>query len=272
VRAIFADRRQARACPLSSSLCRTKPSRHSRARPSGVPSPPSTLNPQPEIARSLAAAMQPSLPRALAAGDAHNERGALSQRALLTGAARSNDDFLAYAELGIEQGAKLFDVYGRASARADDVTDIFLGTITTTSRMTRSTFGDTQLFFAHELMENDFRRRPDWLPVLDVETACGTADVDPTRPLTTPEHAAQRRSAHGCPFAPLHGGRHGSAIFSAEASAHGGAVRDAQCPYLRAQARQKALQGEEREELRAQKALQGEELRAQERLSESVVA
>lgn len=125
--------------------------------------------------------------------------------------------------------------------------------------MTRSTFGDTQLFFAHEYMEDDFRRRPDWLPVLDVETACGTADVDPTPPLTTPEHAARSRSAHGCPFAHVHGGRHGSAKFSAGG---GGAVQHAQCPYLRAQARQKGLLQKEEQE----------ELQAQERLSESTVA
>jgi hypothetical protein len=168
----------------------------------------------------------------------------------------SNDDFLAYAELGIEAGTSLFEVYGRASPRADDVTDIHLGTVKTTSAMTRSTFGDTQLMFAHEYMENDFSKHPEWLPELDLESACGTPQVTPTPPDTTlaHTHAARGKSSSACPFASARSAhprplRLDTLGAGESAEADGSEDGYDGCPYLRARARQKQKELEAQERL-----------------------
>lgn len=48
------------------------------------------------------------------------------------------------------------------------------------SNFTLSKFGDEQLFFKHQAVEEDFARRPDWLDVVDKQDMCGVyAKVGP---------------------------------------------------------------------------------------------
>jgi len=141
-------------------------------------------------------------------------------------------DFLSYAEMFIDQDSILFEVYGRTSPHADDVGDVHLGSIKTTSKFTRSTFGDTQLFFTHQYMEHDFVQNPDWLPSMDIQNSCGTSEVDPLPPqsprerVMQGEHISDGKAGRGCPFANSRGGGKGGVG----------------CPFLRAQARQKKLE------------------------------
>jgi hypothetical protein len=132
----------------------------------------------------------------------------------------SNDDFLAFAELDIPQDTILFQVYAVASPLSLGP-EVHLGSIKTTSKFTRSTFGDTRLFFRHEYMEHDFVKNPSWLPNINVPQACGSAHVDPNPP-------AHQGLGEGCPFA----GRRGR---EGRGGGNGG------CPFLAAKERQRQL-------------------------------
>jgi len=59
----------------------------------------------------------------------------------------------------IRQGTHLFDVYAKASPTAEKA---FLGKLTTTSSCVKSVFGDQNLFFRHQRMEEDFVKKPEW--------------------------------------------------------------------------------------------------------------
>jgi hypothetical protein len=67
-------------------------------------------------------------------------------------------------------GTKLFEVSAQSapSAAFEDI-----GSITITDAMTTSKFGDEQLFFRHQHMEDDFKIKPEWLASIDRATECG---------------------------------------------------------------------------------------------------
>merc|ERR1719272_387370 len=48
-----------------------------------------------------------------------------------------------------------------------------IGEFILTGQFTTSAFGDSQLFFKHQYMEDDFALRPDWLNSIDRKTECG---------------------------------------------------------------------------------------------------
>lgn len=60
----------------------------------------------------------------------------------------------------IEAGTHLFNVFAKDSPTAEKSR---LGTLKTTSQCVRSLFGDQNLFFRHQRMEEDFVREPDWV-------------------------------------------------------------------------------------------------------------
>lgn len=67
-------------------------------------------------------------------------------------------------------GTKLFEVSAQSAPKAD-FEDI--GTIIITDAVTTSKFGDEQLFFRHQHMEDDFKLKPEWLDAIDRQTECG---------------------------------------------------------------------------------------------------
>lgn len=67
-------------------------------------------------------------------------------------------------------GTKLFEVSAIAKPGAEATV---IGHITLTSRLTTSKFGDEQLFFKHQLMEEDFAIEPAWLDAIDRPQQCG---------------------------------------------------------------------------------------------------
>jgi len=60
-------------------------------------------------------------------------------------------------------GTKIYEVYGRASPTADREP---IGEMVITSQMVYSEFGDRDLFFRHQRMEDDFELRPEWRSAL----------------------------------------------------------------------------------------------------------
>eukprot|EP00927_Polykrikos_kofoidii_P057612 TRINITY_DN5176_c0_g3_i1.p1 TRINITY_DN5176_c0_g3~~TRINITY_DN5176_c0_g3_i1.p1 ORF type:complete len:441 (-),score=56.18 TRINITY_DN5176_c0_g3_i1:150-1472(-) len=65
----------------------------------------------------------------------------------------------------IDAGRHIFDVYTYDSpgAKKQGRREKF-GTMTTTSKCVQSLFGDGQLFFRHQRMEEDFAVKPEWIP------------------------------------------------------------------------------------------------------------
>mmetsp|Transcript_39490 Transcript_39490/g.92493 ORF Transcript_39490/g.92493 Transcript_39490/m.92493 type:complete len:82 (-) Transcript_39490:236-481(-) len=53
---------------------------------------------------------------------------------------------------------------------------------------TTTTFGDEQLFFKHQYMEDDFKLQPSWLDAIDSKEDCGMKGVTTTPP----------KAEHGC--------------------------------------------------------------------------
>jgi len=76
-------------------------------------------------------------------------------------------------------GTKLFDVEALASPHAAPLT---IGTITLTSHLERSQWGDEQFFIQHQNMEDDFAIHPEWVTALDLPTECGMTGASGTRP------------------------------------------------------------------------------------------
>lgn len=142
----------------------------------------------------------------------------------------SGDDFLAYAELGIDEGSVLFEVYARASPLS--LFDVHVGSIKSTSKFTRSTFGDTMLMFTHGYMERDLAKNPDWQKETDMEKACGAAVTHSH----SEAHRGRVRAGSPCPYA--HALPHD---LPSSLATHGVGHKSA-CPFLRAQARQKGLE------------------------------
>eukprot|EP00811_Abedinium_folium_P003823 NODE_13516_length_1161_cov_3.708897.p1 GENE.NODE_13516_length_1161_cov_3.708897~~NODE_13516_length_1161_cov_3.708897.p1 ORF type:complete len:193 (-),score=36.52 NODE_13516_length_1161_cov_3.708897:4-582(-) len=72
----------------------------------------------------------------------------------------------------IEAGTPLFEVFALAAPGAPRQS---IGSITLTSKLTTSSFGDNQLFFQHQHMEDDFAIHPEWVESLDgdLKPICG---------------------------------------------------------------------------------------------------
>ena len=87
---------------------------------------------------------------------------------------KSSDDIL--RELAsIPAGTKLLDVYAFASPdSAKSGKSLKIGAISTTSACVRSLFGDNELFFRHQRMEEDFALAPEWLAQMEKfgDTTC----------------------------------------------------------------------------------------------------
>merc|ERR1711862_1017540 len=79
----------------------------------------------------------------------------------------------------IPNGTPLFVVWARASPGALLMP---IGNITLTSKLAASAFGDEQLFFQHQRMEDDFAIHPEWLEALDLKTDCGMTGASGSKP------------------------------------------------------------------------------------------
>eukprot|EP00927_Polykrikos_kofoidii_P025441 TRINITY_DN22844_c0_g1_i1.p1 TRINITY_DN22844_c0_g1~~TRINITY_DN22844_c0_g1_i1.p1 ORF type:complete len:410 (-),score=49.83 TRINITY_DN22844_c0_g1_i1:138-1367(-) len=80
----------------------------------------------------------------------------------------------------LELGTKLFEV--RAIKQFGDPSTV-IGHIELSTKLTTSKFGDEQLFFRHQRMEDDFALKPEWLADFDHKEQCGMAAVGTTAPL-----------------------------------------------------------------------------------------
>jgi len=96
---------------------------------------------------------------------------------------RTNDELL--KDLSeIAAGTELFEVSTYASP-ADKLNGVKkqLGTVTTSAQCHQSIFGDTQLYFRHQRMEEDFAQKPDWIKdmtgALDFKNSGCKASVGP---------------------------------------------------------------------------------------------
>jgi len=72
-------------------------------------------------------------------------------------------------------GKALFDVFALANPQSapEKIAEITIGE----SAPVASKFGDEQLFFKHQYMEDDFKLHPEWLEQIDKKTVCGMAAV-----------------------------------------------------------------------------------------------
>lgn len=85
------------------------------------------------------------------------------------------------ANLGeLSPGKTLFEV---RALKEPGAAAIPIGHIKLTTRLTTSKFGDEQLFFRHQHMEDDFAIMPEWLDRIDRKTQCGM-DFSGTTPPT----------------------------------------------------------------------------------------
>jgi len=77
---------------------------------------------------------------------------------------KSNADLLNELS-GIADGTDVFTLYAFASPRdKKQGKNITLGTLTTVGTCHQTLFGDTDLFFRHQRMEEDFALAPEWIP------------------------------------------------------------------------------------------------------------
>lgn len=67
-------------------------------------------------------------------------------------------------------GTKIFEVRAQAAPNAPEE---LIGSITITDAMTTSKFGDEELFFKHQHMEDDYALKTDWLATIDRKAQCG---------------------------------------------------------------------------------------------------
>jgi len=79
----------------------------------------------------------------------------------------------------ISPGTKLFDVEARGSPGASTQ---HIGTISLTSHLQQSQWGDEKFFIQHQNMEDDFAIHPEWLAALDLKNQCGMDCASDTRP------------------------------------------------------------------------------------------
>jgi hypothetical protein len=81
--------------------------------------------------------------------------------------------------VSLGSGTKLFDVEARASPGASTQ---HIGTISLTSQLKQSQWGDEQFFIQHQNMEDDFAIHPEWISALDLKNECGMDCASDTRP------------------------------------------------------------------------------------------
>lgn len=87
-------------------------------------------------------------------------RFAASSDAIYLPDEKMSDDELLDHLSSIEPGTHLFNVFAMESPTAEKAP---LGKLTTTSQCVRSLFGDLNLFFRHQRMEEDFIAEPGWV-------------------------------------------------------------------------------------------------------------
>jgi len=105
---------------------------------------------------------------------------------------KSNDDLMKELS-GISPGTELFNLYAFASP-TDKLQGnrISLGTLKTTDTCHQSLFGDLDLMFRHQRMEEDFALAPEWIPVVESfgDSAC-TATAGPISQWSCPHLSSQ---------------------------------------------------------------------------------
>lgn len=105
---------------------------------------------------------------------------------------KQNEDLL--KELSeMPDGSEILKVYAFASPEdKKQGNSIEIGTVTTTGSCHQSLFGDLDLFFRHQRMEEDFALRPEWIQQMDAlgDPAC-EATVGPVSEWQCPYLAAQ---------------------------------------------------------------------------------
>jgi hypothetical protein len=79
----------------------------------------------------------------------------------------------------IPVGTKLFEVRAQAAPQEEGV---LIGTITVTDAFKTSKFGDEELFFKHQHMEDDWHLKPEWLAAIDKKSLCGMSCAGPMYP------------------------------------------------------------------------------------------
>lgn len=81
----------------------------------------------------------------------------------------------------IKPGTSLFEVYALAHPGANRQA---IGNVTLTSQLMTSSFGDEQLFFQHQHMEDDFAIHPEWLQSLvgSLKEECGMSQASTSVP------------------------------------------------------------------------------------------
>lgn len=80
------------------------------------------------------------------------------------------DKCLANLVKNVEVGKPIFEVQATADPGEEPRK---IGQIYTTSAFVRSKFGDEELFFKHQHMEEDFEQKPKWLDAIDRKQECG---------------------------------------------------------------------------------------------------
>lgn len=78
----------------------------------------------------------------------------------------------------IQPNAPLYTVI----AYIDNKNYIILGTIIPDSSCVTSKFGDAQLFFRHQLIEEDWTLKPDFMKLVDPTNDCGISEISATPP------------------------------------------------------------------------------------------
>jgi len=79
----------------------------------------------------------------------------------------------------LAKGTRLFDLFAKSSPTAEFEP---IGHVDLLDKLTTSSFGDEQLFFRHQRMEEDFQIHPEWLDAIDSKMDCGTSKASTTPP------------------------------------------------------------------------------------------
>jgi len=95
--------------------------------------------------------------------------------------AKDLDAELLRALTSIPKGTRLFNVVAKETPTAPWRT---IGKAVTRSKSTTSHFGDTQLSFRHQRMEEDLRWHPEWAPLLDKAMCDESLDRGKVRPVS----------------------------------------------------------------------------------------
>ncbi|GMH63685.1 hypothetical protein TrRE_jg10170 [Triparma retinervis] len=75
----------------------------------------------------------------------------------------------------IPAGTTLYEIFAKADY---DAAPELIGSMVTTSKIESSVFADSKLFLKHQIMEEDFQLRPEWLERCASNDECGICPVD----------------------------------------------------------------------------------------------